>query len=162
RAAVNAGLAVVAVDVRGTGELAMKKPGFVFATSLMLGENFVGQQAQDLIASRRALASLPEFKDKPVGLLGSGPFMSQAGIYASVLDLNFDWLVADGGFVSFRGFVDRPNSLKASYRLVSSPAGAWDGIDQEIPAALYVFNVLRKFDLPDLFSSLGPRPVLLL
>jgi dienelactone hydrolase len=160
RAAVEAGLTVVAIDVRGTGELAMKKPGFVFATSLLLGENFVGRQALDLLASRRTLAALPEFKGKPIGLVGVGPYMAQAATYAAALDEQFAWLVADGGFVSFRSFLDRPKSLRASYRLSPSFAAAWDGIDDEIPASLFVFDVLRRLDLPDLLSSVAPRPVL--
>jgi dienelactone hydrolase len=160
RAAVEARLAVIAVDIRGTGELAMKKPGWVFATSLMLGENFVGRQAQDLIAARHALATLPEFKGKPVGLLGSGPFAAQASLYAAVLDPGFDWLVTEGGFLSFRSFIDRPTSLKASYRLTDTPSAAWDVIDREIPASLFVFDVLRRLDLSDLYGLRASRPML--
>ncbi|OAI46601.1 hypothetical protein AYO44_11100 [Planctomycetaceae bacterium SCGC AG-212-F19] len=160
RAAVEAGMTVMAVDVRGTGELAMTKPGFVFATSLMLGENFVGRQARDLIASRRALAGIPEFKDKPVGLLGAGPYMTQASLYAAVLDERFAWLATEGGFLSFRSYLDRPQALRASYRLAPSFAAAWDVIDRELPAPLFVFDVLRRLDLPDLYASLAPRPVL--
>jgi hypothetical protein len=161
RAAVEAGMTIVAVDGRGTGELALTKPGFVFATSLMLGENFVGRQAQDLINVRRALARLPEFKDKPIGLLGSGAYMAQAALYAAVLDEQFAWLATEGGFVSFRSYLDRPQALRASYRLAPSFAAAWDGIDQEIPAPLFVFDVLRRLDLSDLYASLAPRPVLI-
>lgn len=160
RAAVDSGLAVIAVDVRGTGELAMKKPGWVFATSLMLGENFVGRQAQDLSAGHRALTALAEFKGKPVGLLGSGPFAAQACLYASVLDPGFDWLVTEGGFLSFRSFTDRPSSLKASYRLTDSVSAAWDVIDREIPASLIVFDVLRRLDLSDLYGLRAARPLL--
>jgi dienelactone hydrolase len=160
RAAVEAGFAVVAVDIRGSGELAMKKPGWVFATSLMLGENFVGRQARDLSAARHALATLAEFKGKPVGLFGSGPFAAQASLYAAVLDPGFDWLVTEGGFLSFRSFIDRPASLKASYRLTESTSAAWDVIDREIPAALFVFDVLRHLDLGDLYGLQASRPVL--
>jgi dienelactone hydrolase len=160
RAAVESGLGVVAVDVRGTGELATNKPGWVFATSLMLGENFVGRQAQDLIVARRALGNLPELKGKRIGLLGSGPFTSQAALYAAVLDPGVDWLVCEGGFVSFRSFIDRPKSLPASYRLADSSDAAWDVIDREIPASLFVFDVLRRLDLPDLFGARASRPLL--
>jgi cephalosporin-C deacetylase-like acetyl esterase len=160
RSAVESGWTVVAVDVRGTGELVMKKPGWVFATSLMLGENFVGRQALDLIAGRRALAAIPELKGKPVGLLGSGPFTSQAALYAAALDSGFDWLVTEGGFLSFRSFVDRPISLRDSYRLATTFDAAWDVIDQEIPASLYVFDILKRLDLPDLYGLRASRPVL--
>jgi hypothetical protein len=69
--------------------------------------------------------------------------------------------VAEGGFVSFRSYLDRPQSLRASYRLSASSAGAWDGIDQEIPAPLFVFDILHRLDLPDLFGSLTPKPILI-
>jgi dienelactone hydrolase len=160
RSAVEAGLAVVAVDVRGSGELSMKKPGWVFATSLMLGENFVGRQALDMLAGRRALAALPEFKGKRVGLFGSGPFAAQVALYGSVLDPSFAWLATEGGFLSFRSFIDRGESLKASYRLADTTSAAWDVIDREIPASLFVFDVLRRFDLPDLYGMRGMRPLL--
>ena len=45
-------------------------------------------------------------------------------------------------------------------RRVLSTAAAWDSIDQEIPATLFVFDVLRRLDLPDLLAALAPRPVL--
>lgn len=160
RAAVEAGMGVVLVDVRGTGELATKKAGWVFATSLLLGENFVGRQAIDLVEARRVVAALPECKGKPVGLLGVGPFAAQAALYAATLDAGFNWLVVEGGYVSFRSFVDRPQSLKASYQLTPTVDGAWDVIDREIPASLFVFDVLRRLDLSDLLGARADRPLL--
>lgn len=67
RSAVESGLAVVAVDVRGTGELAPNKPGWVFAVSLLLGENFAGRQALDLASGRRAVGDHPLLRGRPVG-----------------------------------------------------------------------------------------------
>ena len=37
------------VDPRGIGESATDKAGWVFAVSLLLGENFVGRQAWDVV-----------------------------------------------------------------------------------------------------------------
>jgi cephalosporin-C deacetylase-like acetyl esterase len=160
RAAVESGLAVVLVDVRGTGELATSKPGWTFATSLLAGENFVGRQALDLVAGRRALAALPDFRGKPIGLFGSGRFASLAALYAAVLDPDAAWLATEGGFLSYRSFIERPRSLRSSYTLSATTDAAWDNIDAEVPASLFVFDVLRRFDLPDLYASLAPRPVL--
>ena len=42
------GWAVCGVDPRGIGESATDKTGWVFAVSLLLGENFVGRQAWDI------------------------------------------------------------------------------------------------------------------
>jgi cephalosporin-C deacetylase-like acetyl esterase len=160
RAAVESGLAVVLVDVRGTGELATSKPGWMFATSLLAGENFVGRQALDLLAERRALAALPDFRGKPIGLFGSGRFASLAALYAAVLDPEAAWLATEGGFLSYRSFIERPKSLRSSYTLSTTTDAAWDNIDAEVPASLFVFDVLHRFDVPDLYASLAPRPVL--
>ena len=71
--AVGAGLAVVAADIRGIGELAVGERGWVFAVSLLLGENFVGRQALDLVDGVGALATLDGVGEKPIGLLALGP-----------------------------------------------------------------------------------------
>ena len=160
RAAYRAGLAVILADVRGTGELAVTKPGWTFAVSLLLGESFVGRQALDLVAGRRALATLPALRGKPIGLLGSGSYASMAALYASVLDRDVAWLLADRGFATYRSFLARPASLRRSFTLASTRQEATAGIDDEIPHALFAFDVLRQFDLPDLFASVLPRPVL--
>ena len=160
RAACGAGLAVILADVRGTGELAVTKPGWTFAVSLLLGENFVGRQALDLVAGRRALATLPALRGKPIGLLGSGPFASMAALYAAVFDRDAAWLLADRGFVTYRSFLVREASMPRSFTLASTRQEATTGIDDEIPHALFAFDVLRRFDLPDLFASVLPRPVL--
>lgn len=160
RFAVESGWAVVVADVQGTGERSVPERGWAFAVSLLLGENFVGRQALDLVAGRRALAELPELDGKTIGLWGAGPSVSLAALYASVLDPAAGWLVTDGGFVTYRSFVERPASLRASYTLVASREEAWEGIDREIPHELVPFDVLRHFDLPDLLSSMGSRPAL--
>ncbi len=157
RAAVEAGIAVVAADPRGLGE----KPGWVFATSLLLGENYIGRQAEDLVAGWRALRALPELEGKPIGLLGSGPFASMASLYAALLEPRASWLVAEGGFASYRSFIDRERSLKESYTLAKPGEERTVRIDREIPSALVVFDALRRFDLPDFYGAILPRPVLL-
>jgi hypothetical protein len=134
--------------------------GWAFAVSLLLGESFVGGQALDLAAGRRALARMPELEGKAIGYWGAGPSTSLAALYASVLEPEAAWLVAEGGHVTYRSFVERPRSLAASYTLAASPEAAWDAIDREIPHELVPFDVLRHFDLPDLFASLESRPAL--
>jgi hypothetical protein len=146
--------------VRGTGELATSKPGWIFATSLLAGENFVGRQTQDLLTGRCALAALPDFRGKPIGVFASGRFASLAALYAAVLDPEAAWLATEGGFLSYRSFIERPRSLRSSYTLSATTDAAWDNIDAEVPASLFVFDALRRFDLPDLYASLAPRPVL--
>ncbi len=160
RAALEHGFAVVACDSRGMGENAVTKPGWVFAVSLLLGENFVGRQAMDLVAGWRALRALPQLEGKPVGLLGSGPSASLAASYAAVLEPRAAFLVAEGGFWSYRAFVDRPSSQPESCRLAAPGAEKTIQLDREIPHALILFDALRRFDIQDLHASLAPRPAI--
>jgi hypothetical protein len=162
REALGAGMGVILCDIRGTGELAIRKPGWTFAVSLLLGENFVGRQAIDLVSGVRALGALPELRGKPLAVFGSGPFSSLAALYASVLERNIQALVMEGGFASYRDCVERPLTRSASYLLLAPGEEAAHRVDREIPAALIPFGVLDRFDLPDLRAALRPRPVCVL
>jgi hypothetical protein len=122
----------------------------------------VGRQAVDLVAAWRGLYALPELRGKPVALLGSGPFAATAALYAAVLEPRAAGLVTEGGFASYRNFIERPKALPESYRLLKPGHEASHRVDREIPPALVVFDALRRFDLPDLRASLAPRPVLVL
>jgi hypothetical protein len=159
RSALRAGRAVLLADVRGTGELSTTKPGWTFAVSLLLGENVVGRQAMDLVGGWRALRALPELAGKPVSIFGSGPFLSQAALYAAVLEPRVSELRTAGGFRSYRDFVDRPATESASYALARPGEEKTVRIDAELPSALIPFDALRRFDLPDLAASIGARPV---
>jgi cephalosporin-C deacetylase-like acetyl esterase len=184
RAAIEDGSAALLIDARGIGESAVEHAGWVFATSLLLGENFVGRQGADLASAVEAAAAIPELKGKPVGLLGVGVFASSAAAYAGVLEPRFERLMVEGGFVSYRSFIDRPKSMPDSFHLalpglagavrivVTTEKTVRDSylvdssarpakIDREIPHALFVFDVFDKFDLTDLLSeSAGRRPTL--
>jgi dienelactone hydrolase len=158
QAALRSGQALLLADIRGTGELATGKPGWTFAVSLLLGENFVGRQAMDLVAGWRALRALPELAGKPVRVFGSGPFMAQAALYAAVLEPRVSEFRSVGGFRSYADFVDRSATESASYTLARPGEEKTVRIDTELPAALIPFDVLRRFDLPDLAASIGARP----
>jgi formylglycine-generating enzyme required for sulfatase activity/dienelactone hydrolase len=162
REALARGFAVVLADIRGTGENAHGRPGWVFAVSLLLGENFVGRQALDLVAGWRALGGSAELRGKPIALLGSGPHAALAALYASVLEPRVAGLATEGGFASYRDFIERPKSLAESYRLVRAGQEAGHRVDREIPADLVLWEALRRFDLADLEASLAPRPVAVL
>lgn len=144
REAYAAGWVVLLADLRGMGELAVTKPGWVYATSLLLGENFVGRQAQDLIAGVRALRAEPSLRGKPVGVLARGAFAAFAGLYASRLEPSIPWVAAERGFSSFRVFVDRPRSESASFALASPDRERDVVLDREIPHALVPFGVLGR------------------
>ncbi|MFI5455699.1 MAG: alpha/beta hydrolase family protein [Isosphaerales bacterium] len=73
------GWAVCGVDPRGIGELAVDKPGWVFAVSLLLGENFIGRQAWDVGRVLEALGAPGALPGKPIGLYARGQDACVAG-----------------------------------------------------------------------------------
>jgi len=143
REAYEAGWAVLLADLRGTGELTVTKPGWVYAASLLLGENFVGRQAQDLIGGFRALRAEPWLRGKPVGVLARGAFAGFAGLYAVHLEPSISWLAAERGFASFRVFLDRPRSESPSFALATADREREVALDREMPHALIPFGLLR-------------------
>jgi dienelactone hydrolase len=155
REAYAAGWAVVLADLRGTGELAVTKPGWVYAASLLLGENFVGRQALDLVAGVRATRAEPWLLGKRVAVLASGRFASLAGLYASVWEPEIAWLAAEHGFASFRAFLDRPLSNPLSFSLAAPGKEREVALDREIPHAIIPFGVLRGTDIPEYLQSIG-------
>lgn len=143
REAYDAGWAVLLADLRGMGELAVTKPGWVYASSLLLGENFAGRQAQDLVAGCRALRAEPWLRGKPVGVLARGAFAAVAGLYASRLEPSISWLAAERGFSSFRVVLDRPRSESLSFSLAAPEREREVALDRELPHALIPFGLFR-------------------
>lgn len=154
-----AGVAVLLADVRGTGELALRKPGWIYAVSQMLGENLVGQQALDLIAGVRALEGEPWLSGKRVGVLATGPFAALAGLYAAILEPAISWVAAEEGFSSFRDFVLRPGSEQYSFALAAEGKEREVVLDREIPHALVAFGAVEGPDITDLLRALGKERV---
>jgi len=149
------GWAVCGVDVRGIGELATDTRGWIFATSLLAGENHVWRQATDLLAMVKAIRSAPAFAGKPVALYARGENVAMAATYAIGQERTFAWYVLRHGFLSFRQFLHRPASLAASYRLLDQDRreDRFTAFDREIPSSYFPFDVLRSFDLPQLLEK---------
>lgn len=152
------GWAVCGVDPRGIGESATEKTGWVFAVSLLLGENFVGRQAWDLGRMVEVLRLPGAFPGKPVGLYARGENACLAAAYAMARASDgggnpLQWYVFRYGFLSFRAFLDRPRSLQASYRLLREDRDRTTAFDREIPAQFFAFDALRSFDLPQLLAT---------
>jgi dienelactone hydrolase len=152
------GWAVCGVDPRGIGESATDKAGWVFAVSLLLGENFVGRQAWDLGRVLEALRLPGAFPGKPFGIYAKGENACLAATYAIARasergDNVLHWYLLCDGFVSFRAFLDRPKSLAASYRLLPEDRDRTTAFDREIPARFFAFDVLRSFDLRQLLAT---------
>jgi dienelactone hydrolase len=154
------GWAICGVDPRGIGESATDKMGWVFAVSLLLGENFVGRQAWDLGRVFEALGSPGGFPGKPVGLYARGQNASLAATYAIARTpdpargrARLRWYLLRDGFLSYRAFIDRPRSLPLSYRLLPEDRDRTSAFDREIPASFFAFDALRSFDLPQLLDA---------
>ena len=151
------GWAVCGVDLRGIGESATDKMGWVFAVSLLLGENFVGRQAWDVGRVLEALGAAGGFPGKPVGLYARGQVACLAATYAIARasepgQVPLRWYVLRDGFLSYRAWIDRPRSMPESYRLLPEDRDRTTAFDREIPASFFAFNALRSFDLPQLLA----------
>jgi dienelactone hydrolase len=157
--AFESGWAVCGIDPRGIGELATAKSGWVFAVSLLLGENLVGRQAADVTRVMDALGAADAFPGKPVGLYARGPDASLMAMYAIAREARdrpgasrLNWYILRDGFLSYRAFFERPRALRASFRLMPADGHRTTAFDREIPASFFAFDVLRSWDLPQLLD----------
>jgi dienelactone hydrolase len=154
------GWAVCGVDPRGLGESATAKTGWVFALSLLLGENFVGRQASDLSRVIDALGTADAFPGKPVGVYARGQNASLMAVYVLARAASagpdrsrIEWYLLRDGLISYRSFFERPKALGDSFRLMPADANRTTSFDREIPATFFVFDVLHSWDLPQLLAS---------
>ena len=158
--AFDRGWAVCGVDPRGIGESSTSKTGWVFAVSLLLGENFAGRQAYDVSRVIDELNTPGAFPGKPTGLYARGQNASILAIYTIARDgrgeagpARLAWHLLRDGFLSYRAFFERPKALRESFRLMPADGNRTTSFDREIRAAFFVFDVLRHGDLPQLLAS---------
>lgn len=149
------GWAILGLDPRGIGESRTSKMGWVAAVSLLLGENFVVDQAQDIrnsvACARSALGGVR------VGLYARGADSCLAATYALSAAKDVSFYVLDGGFTSLAQWYDRPRSMPASFELKKEDRDRTTSFDREIPFAYFPFDGLRLFDLPDLLKAAPGR-----
>ena len=138
---LDAGFAVLAVDVRGVGESAASD--FEAATNaLMMPRPLFGQRVWDVLRSleclwNRVYIGLQVDKSR-IACLGRG-WAGLLVLYAAALDDRFAAAAA----------WETPFSYKDL--LVEHPA---------FPVSVYMFDVLNHLDIPDLIDLIAPRPVL--
>ena len=151
REAWHRGWDIWAIDPRGIGESAVEKSGWVFAVSLLLGENFVWRQGWDI---HRVMAHVPGNR---AGLYARGHNAALAAAYALLMSKSNPpaWTVLRGGFLGWKQFVDRPASEEASFRLLDDDIRDQrkTAFDREIPHEYFVFDGLQAGDLPGLLAS---------
>lgn len=153
-----AGTAVYALDPRGTGETLPVPPSqmtlatvhgtletissppgehleFETATDcLMLGRSLLGQQVLDVLAAVDYLVSIRPESAAEIRLVARGPLSSLRGLFAAALDTRFRTVSLDGLLWSFSSLVYDPGT--------------------DAPFTMYVYDVLRYFDLADVAALL--------
>ncbi len=147
---VDAGMVVLAIDTRGTGETRVRetqqntdfRPHFgdfdSTMTALLIGKPLVGMRAVDVSRAVDVLAARTEVD--PGRIYGFG---KEAGavplLYAAVLDERIRKVAVEGMLMSYQSVVSR-----SIHRQVFEDV---------------VHGALKFYDLPDLVASLAPRSV---
>ena len=154
RLCIAGGCRVATIDVRGRGDCAIAYPQrgrFYFPNritneayltwfTLILGRPIVGGQVYDTLRALDYLRSRPD-AGGAVSLVGDGPH-GVIALYAAALDERVRG-------VALRRTVTDYGSLATADRYTQ-------------PFGIYAYGLLREFDLPEVASAVGPRPVLLL
>jgi dienelactone hydrolase len=164
RAALDRNWVVCGVDPRGFGELATSKMGWVSATSLLMGDNFVSRQGWDLVYTMDYLAAASEFGASRLALYARGHNASLAAAFAVAQQagpVRLRWYALRDGFISFRQFIERPESLRASYDLRGESNFRNYVYDREIPFHYFPFDALRQFDLPQVFAASAAESIII-
>jgi hypothetical protein len=132
REAVSRCWMVYLIDPRGIGELNPRAGGFVFAASMLLGENFTWRQAADVA---RIAAFVPH---PPAGLYARGKLATLIAAYvAATVDRNtLEWVT------------------------LRDPIAALDGATG-MPLFALPFHCRGAFDIPGLLRFAKPRLVVM-
>lgn len=153
------GWAILGIDPRGIGELKTSQMGWAAAVSLLLNENFAARQGFDIT---RAIDTARRISGHPVaGLYAHGHNATLAATYALAASSDLDFYILQDGFLTFRHFYERPQSLSKSFELKKDDRDRTTSFDREIPFAYVPFGVLRSFDLPDLLAASHARGLVL-
>jgi cephalosporin-C deacetylase-like acetyl esterase len=154
RLCAKGGCRVAAIDVRGRGDCAIAYPqrgrlyfpnritneAYLTWFTLILGQPLVGGQVHDTLRALDYLRSRADIGGAVV-LVGDGPH-GVIALYAAALDERVRG-------VALRQTITDYRSLAIAERYTQ-------------PFGIYAYGLLREFDLPEVASTVGPRPVLLL
>ena len=149
------GFIVLSIDVRGLGETATSAPAAAPArgrpdspgpfgdyasaqTALLLSRTLIGMRAADIVRGVDLLAGRPDVDAAAIAAYGKGT-AATALLHAAAFDPRLSKVALERMLVSYES--------ATAQRLHR-------GIFEQI-----VPGVLREYDLPDLATSLGPRPV---
>ncbi len=148
------GFRVCAIDVRGRGDCTPGYPwrgpryfsyrnneNFINWFTLVLGRPLVGGQVFDVLRAAEYLRTRREVAADRIWVMGDGPH-GVAALFAMALD------------GKLRGGVLR--RVLTDYRSLATA----DRYSQ--PFGIYVYGILRQFDLPEVAAAIAGRPLLLL
>jgi pimeloyl-ACP methyl ester carboxylesterase len=155
REAIAQGWSICGLDPRGIGESATTQKGWLAAVSLLLNNDFELQQGEDIARVLRA------FPGKRVALYARGDGATLAAAYAITIAPDLTWYVLRDGFLSFRQFLERPASLKASFQLKHDDEARNTLYDREIPFSYVPFNGLYRPDIAQMLNSTRARGLIL-
>ncbi|HSB17244.1 MAG TPA: alpha/beta fold hydrolase [Bryobacteraceae bacterium] len=152
RPLVEAGRAVLAIDVRGAGEtgqelvkdyadLGTGEEAGRFYSALRVGRNVLGMRAYDVLRAVDYLEARKEVQRGAVAAVGSGSG-GLLVLYAAALDDRIRSAAVTGALLSYASIVE--------------------GEIFSHPLSDFVQDALQEFDLPDLAALVAPRPLLLL
>ena len=158
RSASAAGWAILAVDPRGIGELQTSKNTWLFAISLMQGENLVWRQSCDLLRAIGAVSGTPELRGIRLALCARGQDASLAASYllgytAEAKSPKLNWFILRDAFLTYHDFLERPKSMPLSFQLLATDRDTSKQPDREIPGSYMPFDVLDCFDIPQLLAA---------
>src|SRR5258708_4819183 len=126
--ALRRGWAVYTVDPRGIGELAIREQGFLFAISLLLGENFVWRQASDITRIIGLVARPTKSERSALYARGINASLIAAYVAAANAGTGSEWIAIRDGIDTF-------------------------GNGGDLPLQCLPFNVRDMFDVSDLKAA---------
>lgn len=148
-----AGHAVLALDLRGTGEWAAedKMVGYtpIYRESmraLLVGTTLAAIQTQDLLAAIESAPLPPEWRQRPIRLVGKG---------------NMGWIVLFAAALAEEALASRIEGVAAEEALLSY-ADILRSPRHYFTTGVVVPGVLKAFDLPDVVGFLSGKEVMLM
>jgi cephalosporin-C deacetylase-like acetyl esterase len=132
------GIAICAIDPRGTGEIKVNERHFV-NNGVVLGRSLLAQQTWDAIAAAHCLSKMDGINAHSIAIYGKGA-AAPIALFATALDDVYCGLATEGAFASYLNIVENKRR--------------W-------PLWTYPTNILKTADIPQVLSLVAPRPVLM-
>jgi cephalosporin-C deacetylase-like acetyl esterase len=149
-----AGFRVCAVDLRGRGDCSPAYPPrgphyfsyrmnerYLNWFTLVLGKPLLGGWVFDALQALDYLRTRKEIAQGRIWVMGDGPH-GLIALYAAALDEKLRGAIVSGSVTDYQSLATAD--------------------DYAQPFGIYLYNVLRSFDLPDVAAAAVPRPLMLL